>query len=151
MIESDDIDAPRGDESQGFVTGRDMHRLMAAPRQSLADQRGKGHVVLDVQDPDGLLEIGPIRQFSLAPESASISPRVASPEQLDLDVDFAPYRQNDFTALADAWPPLTVAINEINRSLGQRDFYPFVLTAEILAKLAFVHALIASSRSAERR
>jgi hypothetical protein len=81
----------------------------------------------------------------------AISPRVASPEQLGLEVDFAPYRQKNFTALADAWPPLTVAINEINRSLGQGDFYPFVLTAEILAKLKFVHALIASNRSAEGR
>lgn len=73
----------------------------------------------------------------------ALSPRVAVPEQLDLEVDFAPYRQRDFGALANAWPPLTVAINEINRSLGQRDFYPFVLSAEILAKLEFVHALIA--------
>lgn len=77
----------------------------------------------------------------------AISPRVAVPEQLDLEVDFAPYRQRDFGTLANAWPPLTVAINEINRSLGQRDFYPFVLSAEILSKLEFVHALIAQERS----
>ena len=77
----------------------------------------------------------------------AISPRVVAPGPLDLDVDFAPYRQKDFAALADAWPPLTVAINEINRSLGQRDFYPFVLTADILSKLEFVHALIAPGRS----
>lgn len=74
------------------------------------------------------------------------SPRVAVPEQLDLEVDFAPYRQKDFAALANAWPPLTVAINEINRSLGQRDFYPFVLSAEILSKLEFIHKLITSDR-----
>nr|WP_026789608.1 putative zinc-binding peptidase [Pleomorphomonas oryzae] len=77
----------------------------------------------------------------------AISPRVAVPEQLDLEVDFAPYRQKDFGALANAWPPLTVAVNEINRSLGQRDFYPFVLSAEILSKLEFVHELIAQGRS----
>lgn len=73
-----------------------------------------------------------------------VSPRVASPEQLDLEVDFSPYRQRDFSALANAWPPLTVAINEINRSLGQRDFYPFVLSEDILSKLEFVHELVAS-------
>jgi len=73
----------------------------------------------------------------------AISPRVADPKQLGLEVDFAPYRQKDFSALANAWPPLTVAINEINRSLGQRDFYPFVLSEEILSKLEFVHALLA--------
>lgn len=73
-----------------------------------------------------------------------VSPRVASPQQLDLEVDFSPYRQKDFSALAAAWPPLTVAVNEINRSLGQRDFYPFVLSQDILSKLEFVHALISS-------
>lgn len=78
----------------------------------------------------------------------AISPRVAVPEHLDLEVDFAPYRQADFAALASAWPPLTVAINEINRSLGQRDFYPFVLSEEVLSKLEFVHALILPSRVA---
>lgn len=78
----------------------------------------------------------------------AISPRVASPEQLDLDVDFAPYRQKDFAALAYAWPPLTVAINEINRSLGQRDFYPFVLSGDVLSKLEFVHTLVQPVTSA---
>lgn len=72
----------------------------------------------------------------------ALSPRVAAPEQLDLEVDFAPYRQKDFRALANAWPPLTVAINEINRSLGQRDFYPFVLSEDVLSKLEFVHSLV---------
>ena len=81
----------------------------------------------------------------------AISPRVASPAHLDLEVDFAPYRQKNFATLADAWPPLTVAINEINRSLGQRDFYPFVLTSEILAKLEFVHALVVPGCSSEAR
>ncbi|MBS1180134.1 MAG: hypothetical protein H6Q99_14 [Proteobacteria bacterium] len=76
-----------------------------------------------------------------------VSPRVAAPEQLDLLVDFSPYHQRDFAALANAWPPLTVAVNEINRSLGQRDFYPFVLSEEILSKLEFVHALVAPNRS----
>jgi hypothetical protein len=75
-----------------------------------------------------------------------VSPRVVAPEQLDLMVDFSPYHQRDFAALANAWPPLTVAVNEINRSLGQRDFYPFVLSEEILSKLEFVHMLIAPGR-----
>jgi hypothetical protein len=80
-----------------------------------------------------------------------VSPRVTVPEQLDLDVDFAPYRHKDFATLANAWPPLTIAINEINRSLGLRDFYPFVLSEEILSKLEFIHTLIALGHSVEAR
>ncbi len=71
-----------------------------------------------------------------------VSPQGTSAGRLDLEVDFSPYRQRDFSALANAWTPLTIAINEINRSLGQRDFYPFILSEEILSKLEFIHTLI---------
>jgi hypothetical protein len=44
----------------------------------------------------------------------------------------------DVEALLDAWLPLTYALNAINRSMGAADIYPFVLTAEVQRKLAFV-------------
>ena len=44
----------------------------------------------------------------------------------------------DIEALIDAWLPLTYALNAINRSMGAADVYPFVLTAEVQRKLAFV-------------
>jgi hypothetical protein len=43
--------------------------------------------------------------------------------------------------------PLTVAINSINRSLGQPDLYPFVLTDAIVKKIDYVFHLIAESRT----
>ncbi|WP_101831695.1 zinc-binding metallopeptidase family protein, partial [Frankia canadensis] len=43
------------------------------------------------------------------------------------------------------WLPLTYALNAINRSMGRDDLYPFVLTAAVQAKLAFVHDAIAAS------
>lgn len=58
------------------------------------------------------------------------------------DFDGSPYHEPDFARLVQAWPPLTVAINELNRSLGQRDVYPFVLSGRVFAKLAFIHELI---------
>lgn len=39
--------------------------------------------------------------------------------------------------------PLTRALNQINRSMGQPDLYPFVLAPPVLAKLAFVADLVA--------
>jgi hypothetical protein len=45
---------------------------------------------------------------------------------------------DDIEALIDAWLPLTYALNAINRSMGAADVYPFVLTAEVQRKLAFV-------------
>lgn len=55
---------------------------------------------------------------------------------------FDSYRARDIGVLADAWIPLTLAVNSINRSMGQRDLYPFVLSDPIVAKLGFVHGLI---------
>ncbi len=58
-----------------------------------------------------------------------------------------PYAQMDFRQLHDEWIPLTVALNAVNRSIGNRDFYPFVLSQTIFNKLNFVHQLIHSSRN----
>ena len=43
--------------------------------------------------------------------------------------------------LAD-WVPLAYAINELNRSMGQDDLYPFVLAPRAREKLAFVDGLV---------
>ena len=57
-----------------------------------------------------------------------------------------PYHQQDFRQLHDDWIPLTVALNAVNRSIGNRDFYPFVSSQTIFNKLNFIHQLINSSR-----
>lgn len=41
-----------------------------------------------------------------------------------------------------AWTVLSMGLNEVSRSLGQRDAYPFIITDEIAQKLAFVHEAI---------
>ena len=44
--------------------------------------------------------------------------------------------------LTEAWLPLTVAVNSLNRSMGQPDLYPFVLSPPASEKLGFVHDLV---------
>jgi hypothetical protein len=58
------------------------------------------------------------------------------------DLNFDPYRETNFDRLIEAWLPLTYAVNSLNRSMGQPDLYPFVLSPAALKKLRFVHALI---------
>jgi len=58
---------------------------------------------------------------------------------LELDDRFA-----DFDALTTGWNALTLAMNSLNRSMGMKDAYPFVLTPPVLGKLRFVHALVAA-------
>ncbi len=61
-----------------------------------------------------------------------------------------PYSCASGKRLADAWVPLTLAMNAIHKSMGQRDFYPFVLTPEIIRKLDFVLALMVRQKNEER-
>ncbi|WMS44163.1 putative zinc-binding metallopeptidase [Acuticoccus sp. MNP-M23] len=53
-----------------------------------------------------------------------------------------PYQATDSAALVAAWVPTTVAINAINRSMGQPDLYPFVLSGPVSEKLAFIHDMV---------
>lgn len=60
----------------------------------------------------------------------------------EAEVDFSPYEAPDVETIMDVWVPFTLALNSINRSMGQRDFYPFVISVPVLAKLDFVHRLV---------
>ncbi|MFB0836189.1 zinc-binding metallopeptidase family protein [Arthrobacter halodurans] len=42
----------------------------------------------------------------------------------------------------DAWLPLSVALNEVNRSMGANDLYPFAIPDAVLDKLEFIDSLI---------
>ena len=53
----------------------------------------------------------------------------------------APY----FLGFLNDWTRLTTLLNEMSRSMGQPDFYPFVLPREVVAKLHFIHLLVTSS------
>lgn len=47
--------------------------------------------------------------------------------------------------LVKEWGKLSVALNEMNRSMGLADAYPFVLSDMVINKLSFVHRIITSS------
>ncbi|MFT4045529.1 MAG: putative zinc-binding peptidase [Solimonas sp.] len=51
--------------------------------------------------------------------------------------------RGSFDALFERWLPLTFALNNLNRGLGQPDAYPFVLSQAAIDKLRFVHDSIA--------
>jgi hypothetical protein len=53
-----------------------------------------------------------------------------------------PYLINDIAAVVKVWVPLTVAVNSMNRGMGQPDLYPFVLSQAVNDKLRFINGLI---------
>ena len=54
-------------------------------------------------------------------------------------------RQDDspsFGDVIDQWLELSYALNQINRSMGHDDLYPFVLAPRVIRKLAFVDHIV---------
>ena len=83
--------------------------------------------------------------FGLDAEAVEI---VTAPFGADaLDAPDAPGAQG-FLAFVNAWVDLTAALNEMARSMGLADFYPFVLSKPAVAKLHFVHRLVQAWREA---
>ena len=49
-----------------------------------------------------------------------------------------------FLAFLNHWTRLTTMLNEMSRSMGLPDFYPFVLPREVVGKLHFIHLVVIS-------
>ncbi|HEY0258020.1 MAG TPA: putative zinc-binding metallopeptidase [Candidatus Methylacidiphilales bacterium] len=59
----------------------------------------------------------------------------------------ASIKAKPFDQVLDAWAELTVALNSINRSMGLRDLYPFILSKTVVDKLYFISEVIAGSEA----
>jgi hypothetical protein len=71
-----------------------------------------------------------------------VHPAVDRTGALSARVTFDPYTASDFQAIVTAWLPFTFAIKSVNRAMGLRDLYPFILSEEVIAKLGFIHGLL---------
>jgi hypothetical protein len=77
----------------------------------------------------------------------------------DVELPYAPFTREalwrpdepsaeSFLQIANAWVELTGVLNEMSRSMGEHDFYPFVLTTPVVAKLQFIHCVVLQARQA---
>jgi len=71
----------------------------------------------------------------------------------EMDLDYQPFPLETlydpqhpggpaFLAFVNAWLELAGMLNELSRSMGQPDFYPFVLSPPVITKLHFIHLVI---------
>jgi hypothetical protein len=76
----------------------------------------------------------------------------------DLKIDFRPFTPADlfapddpgaqrFLSLLNSWTEMSMALNGLARSLGPHDFYPFVMSRPVVAKLQFVHLVVSEARA----
>lgn len=77
--------------------------------------------------------------------SLHVEPRMDDTGALETTIDFSPYRMENFKAIVDSWLAMSFALNNINRSMGQQDFYPFVLSQPVIDKLQYIHDLVRGS------
>jgi hypothetical protein len=74
-----------------------------------------------------------------------VLPRVAAGAELATTISFDPHKAK-VGQITDAWTGLSIAVNEINRSMGLPDLYPFVLAPAVITKLTFIHDCIHAPR-----
>ena len=71
----------------------------------------------------------------------------------DLETRITPFASEDlyapddpgaarFLALLNSWVEMVMVLNEVARSMGQADFYPFVMSRPVVAKLQLVHLIV---------
>ena len=80
--------------------------------------------------------------FGLPTESAQLE---FTPFTLDALYQPEHPEAQHFLDFLNDWTRLTTMLNEMSRSMGQPDFYPFVLPREVVAKLHFIHLLVTSA------
>jgi hypothetical protein len=82
--------------------------------------------------------LGTALSFGIRPEAISLPLDHFGPEAL------CPSEQDAerFLSFLNAWLKLTAVMNELCRSMGQPDFYPFSLPAAAVRKLHFVHLTV---------
>lgn len=72
----------------------------------------------------------------------SVKPLVPASQKLDTNIKKDPYAIRDFETIFQMWIPLTFAMNSLNRSMGLKDSYPFVISEPVKQKLKFIHEVV---------
>jgi hypothetical protein len=71
----------------------------------------------------------------------------------DLETGITPFTSKDlyapddpgatrFLSLLNSWVEVVMVLNEVARSMGESDFYPFVMSKPVVAKLQLVHLIV---------
>jgi hypothetical protein len=71
-----------------------------------------------------------------------MDPQTGTDAQNRVHHDFDPYREKRIETLIEHWLPLTFVLNSLNRSMGHKHAYPFVLSPNTIRKLGFIHQVV---------
>ena len=70
-------------------------------------------------------------------------------EPFSRDALYAPDdpQAEELLSLLNGWIEIVMVLNEMARSMGEPDFYPFVMSRPVVAKLHFIHMVVADART----
>ena len=72
-----------------------------------------------------------------------INPRAAGVKNdLSAALNIDPYTTKSFNEIIERWIPLSFVMNSLDRSMGMKDSYPFVINEGVKEKLNFIHETI---------
>lgn len=71
-----------------------------------------------------------------------VQPPNPSHQALATQASLAPYQHGNFEDILNQYLPLTFAVNNLNRSMGQPDLYPFIIAPAVREKLSFIHQVV---------
>ncbi|MFT4034237.1 MAG: putative zinc-binding metallopeptidase [Patulibacter sp.] len=82
--------------------------------------------------------------------AANFGLQIVGPSREIGDDEFESYpdeadAHRSFDAMFSGWLPLTYALNQINRSMGRPELYPFALSQPAVDKLAFMHRMLTAA------
>jgi len=76
-----------------------------------------------------------------------VRPRLDATGELTARVRLDPYAEREYGRIVEAWLPVTIAMNSMNRCMGTPDLYPFVMSDAVVAKLRYIHGLVLEQSS----
>lgn len=74
-----------------------------------------------------------------------LAPPVDGQEMMHIKADFDPYLEGTLKRILREAVPVTFAVNSLNRGMGRKDIYPFMLNNRVQEKLTFVHQLVCAA------
>ncbi|QHT70337.1 hypothetical protein GXP67_28625 [Rhodocytophaga rosea] len=78
----------------------------------------------------------------------SVRPTVLEKKaDLSIKVRVDPFELRDFNQVMSMWLPICFAMNSLNRSMGLKDSYPFIIPPKVVQKLSYIHLLCFTFRS----
>jgi hypothetical protein len=70
------------------------------------------------------------------------NPKITAKQKIKMNASFDPYKETSFEKIMDTGIPLLFTLNSMNRSMGEDDPYPFIISDPVKTKLEFIHNLL---------